>query len=495
MINFNQAIEAFKKRDFDTVSTFIEQGNPPMQFLENNLIEVELIYLVSYYSALDNKIISHLNSNPDINQTTDDELKYTAVHIAAWDGKGEILKYLIDKGANPDVRGLDGYTALHLAASNGRKDCVRILFEAGAEISTRVIDENIFFPVRGATPFRLSFFNGFFDISEYLYLNGADVIEICEPCNASHLKHFSTVDIVRRLGVENEIHNFSHDEFEKVVKLFFQNFQNPFVDNSNLNNSIIDKLKRKSVEFTKIDYPAIYWINQKPEQLDNLKKYSRLWQGKSTLYKNVTLKGVVPNFISELFNANSPPILTNKESLFISQQISSNKIIPVLSYAPDDCHSYVKQVWWLIPFCIWKEEIVSYVFIDKNGFYAPVPKSNKAEPEIKMIFSWDSLIDLVFEKDFDSSNLNRLTLRTKSGYLTLDEFTKTSTKNASIGSYLSVVASIWKVRRETIEKSEGKPFWIEGSGGEGFKYFENHKDLLDSSMWTEPHRPNPILFS
>ena len=118
-----------------------------MEILQCNFlktsIEVELISLVSHFSSLD-KIINHIDKKIDINQTTNDDLKYTAVHLAAWDGKEEILKYLL-KEANPDCVGADGYSPLHLAASNGRFSCVKLLVQSGAQLSRRVIDENIFF--------------------------------------------------------------------------------------------------------------------------------------------------------------------------------------------------------------------------------------------------------------------------------------------------------------------------------------------------------------
>ena len=148
---------------------------------------------------------------------------------------------------------------------------------------------------------------------------------------------------------------------------------------------------------------------------------------------------------------------------------------------------------WIIPFCIWKEDVISYVFIDKNGFYAPVPDQNKMNSEVKMIFSWDAISDLSFDKGIDSLNLNRLTLKTDEGFLTFDEFTSTSVSKSQ-GSYLSTVESIWNARKLTIEKSKGSSTWKEGAGGEGFKSFNSPKELLDPLFWNDPHRPNQAFF-
>ena len=65
-MDFNSAVKAFKSRDFNLVSEYIKNGNPPMQFLEDNLIEVELISLVSHFSSLDKKIINHIDKKIDI---------------------------------------------------------------------------------------------------------------------------------------------------------------------------------------------------------------------------------------------------------------------------------------------------------------------------------------------------------------------------------------------------------------------------------------------
>jgi len=525
-MDFNSAIKAYKNRDFDSVSKFIENGNPPLQFLEDNLIEVELISLVSHFSSLDKKIISHVETKIDLDQTTNDDLKYTAVHLAAWDGKEEILDYLLKNGANPDCVGADGYTALHLAASNGRLSCVKLLVQEGAQLSRRVIDENIYFPLNGATPFRLSFFNGFFNISEYLFRNGADVNEIIEPCQAPNLKSLMTINIVRELGARNEISNFSIEKFDEVVSLFSEeqdldvlDFLNradepgpwpeqydksytvgglsndsdrnfiKFLNKLNQENNLIDKIKSYDTENT--GYPTIHWINETQVKFNIVSDYANSWQGKSNFYNNKSVFGVIPEFVKGFIDGQFTPSLTEDELMFINQKIIIDKIIPVLDYAPQECFNYVKNVWWIIPFCVWKDDVISFVFIDKNGFYAPVPSQNKDKSEIKMIFSWDAIIELSFDRGLDALNLNRLTLKTDKGFLTFDEFTG----HDSSGSYLSVVESIWNTRKLTIEKSKGATSWKEGSGGEGFKSFNTPKELLNPSFWNNPIRPNPKFFA
>ena len=54
----------------------------------------------------------------------------------------DILRLLLQFGADPDQRGVNDYTALHMAVAEGNLDAVRILLDAGADPGLRTrIDE------------------------------------------------------------------------------------------------------------------------------------------------------------------------------------------------------------------------------------------------------------------------------------------------------------------------------------------------------------------
>jgi len=57
-----------------------------------------------------------------------------ALHMAATEGKGEAVRFLLDSKADPDVADGLEQTALHFAALRGHADVVRLLVEGGADL-------------------------------------------------------------------------------------------------------------------------------------------------------------------------------------------------------------------------------------------------------------------------------------------------------------------------------------------------------------------------
>ncbi|MHA8093393.1 hypothetical protein ACMH5Q_00710 [Aquirufa lenticrescens] len=241
-------------------------------------------------------------------------------------------------------------------------------------------------------------------------------------------------------------------------------------------------------------FPMLTFHKQSAELEGVAKKYLMRWQKPSQVYAwRMGIKAFIPEFVTNLCEDEICPIFTSTEIDTICSRIKSEKIIPILEYVPNELYNYTKHVWWLIPFCIWKEDVASLVFIDKNGFYGMFSK-NGVEA-IDMIFNWDQLHKLEFELEFEGdSSINRLTLYQEDGrFLTLDEFVSPS-NDGDHGSYLSVIEAIWEVRKKTIEASKGEPFWSEGAGGEGFTSFEYSNDLCDEYKWFVQDRPNPDMF-
>jgi|GEM_PF-1952451 len=84
----------------------------------NNLLVVELL----------------LNqTNVDIN--AQNQLKKTALHLAAEKAQPRMVEFLVQKGANIHLRDENGYTALHFAAQNGNPTVVLILLSRIADVN------------------------------------------------------------------------------------------------------------------------------------------------------------------------------------------------------------------------------------------------------------------------------------------------------------------------------------------------------------------------
>jgi ankyrin repeat protein len=53
--------------------------------------------------------------------------------MAAGEGRGETVRWLLDHGVDPNDHGHDGVTALWQAAADGRANTVRLLLDRGAD--------------------------------------------------------------------------------------------------------------------------------------------------------------------------------------------------------------------------------------------------------------------------------------------------------------------------------------------------------------------------
>jgi ankyrin repeat protein len=543
---YDQAIKAFLQGDMDYVVAYGEAGNPVLQFNGDILITNELISYVSAFTEVDQRIKALVEAGADLDASFDDGEGYTAVHFAAWDGKDQILSYLLEAGAQADVVGEDGYTPLFLAAAGGHLSCVEILVDNGADFNRRLNDDNIYFSKQGGTPLTLAFINGFLEMALYLIDRGADPFVLKEACkNAPSPNLFVNFynllkqrkinlplegQLSKILGLvglgEDESLN-GEDSKKEVTEISVNIDLNGFLAELEATTDEEAPNEEKGTEVTEseagldlasflasmeikndsgdqesdeieddgLGYPVIAWWG-KDINTKMLDKYAYKWQTKSKVYDKVgDISGFIPEWFEDLSTDKICPAFSPQELLGIAKRVANEKIIPVLSYAPAELFSHVKRVWWIVPFCIWKEDIASFVFIDKNGFYS-LFKNKEGEVAIDCIFSWDRVSDVEFETEYAADiSVNRLTLhQDNGGFLTFDEFVGVGDNSILKGSYLATVESIWLARKGTIEASKGMPYWHEGKGGEGFVEFESPQDLLKASNWDNPNRPDSNFF-
>lgn len=96
-----------------------------------------------------------------------DENGYMSLHYAVIEGHLEMVKFLIDQGANVNSTSDDGHTALHLAARSGNLDIVKYLLELGVDVNC---EQEL-----GRTALHLAAEMGNLDTVKYLIVCGADV--------------------------------------------------------------------------------------------------------------------------------------------------------------------------------------------------------------------------------------------------------------------------------------------------------------------------------
>ncbi|CAG0909787.1 unnamed protein product, partial [Cyprideis torosa] len=83
---------------------------------------------------LENWEAGRIQLNLDWKGTDRRNLGWTGLHLAAYFGNTEVIKILLDYGAQVDIFNSDGDTALHKAALTGRRDIVLLLIEARADV-------------------------------------------------------------------------------------------------------------------------------------------------------------------------------------------------------------------------------------------------------------------------------------------------------------------------------------------------------------------------
>lgn len=87
------------------------------------------------------KAIDALDRGADVNSKAQSLIyaERTSLHEAAAHNRTEIMKLLIERGADVDAQDENGATPLHLAATRQSHDAINILLDAGASIDPRNI--------------------------------------------------------------------------------------------------------------------------------------------------------------------------------------------------------------------------------------------------------------------------------------------------------------------------------------------------------------------
>ena len=76
-----------------------------------------------------------LQAGADVNQQSRESMKVSALHSSAAAHRPDIAALLLDKGANPNLRGQAGLTVFHEAAATGQIDLAEMLLQHGGDVN------------------------------------------------------------------------------------------------------------------------------------------------------------------------------------------------------------------------------------------------------------------------------------------------------------------------------------------------------------------------
>ena len=62
----------------------------------------------------------------------------TPLYLAVQEGRSEVVRLLMERGANPDVETSEGVTAIHVAVQNGHEDIVKLLLKTAKNVLREV---------------------------------------------------------------------------------------------------------------------------------------------------------------------------------------------------------------------------------------------------------------------------------------------------------------------------------------------------------------------
>jgi ankyrin repeat protein len=94
------------------------------------------LHLAAHFGQLE-VVRMLLNKGANVKARSTNPLENLAIHAAAAGKHSQIIKLLIHHGSSADARQHGGWTPLHAAAQAGDVESARILVEAGADVSAR----------------------------------------------------------------------------------------------------------------------------------------------------------------------------------------------------------------------------------------------------------------------------------------------------------------------------------------------------------------------
>ncbi len=131
-----------------------------------------------------------------------DEEKYTALHWACMRAHWDVVKYLIEEGADLNVVGGDGGTQINWAVHHDNVEIIKLMIEKGAKLNI----QNQW----GMTELHTAIWRGCIQVVEYLLEHGSDpMIRTHEGWTAMHYAfrsgHDNVIELLKKRGISMNV--------------------------------------------------------------------------------------------------------------------------------------------------------------------------------------------------------------------------------------------------------------------------------------------------
>jgi ankyrin repeat protein len=135
---------------------------------------------------------------------------------AAFDGDLGAVQAAVAQGASVNAKGRQGFSALLAASRNGHFEVVKYLVEHGAEVDER---QN----AREKTPLLAAAFDGHYDIARYLIEHGANInvqaVNGWTPLHdAAYIGNFEIVKLLVDRGADLSLRNERHETARETAE-------------------------------------------------------------------------------------------------------------------------------------------------------------------------------------------------------------------------------------------------------------------------------------
>lgn len=131
-----------------------------------------------------------------------DDWKHTVLHWACMRANWDVARYLINKGADLNMKGGDGGTPINWAVHHDNVDILRLMIQKGAKLNIR----NRW----GMTELHTAIWRGCIRVVEYLLDNGSDpMIKTKEGWTAMHYAfrsgHDNVIELLKKRGISLDV--------------------------------------------------------------------------------------------------------------------------------------------------------------------------------------------------------------------------------------------------------------------------------------------------